>query len=115
MPAVLDRASSDASASPPPDLHWTGGWRALAFVLSPSSIWGLLSDFYHLMSIRAFALYLLLPATALLVALAAWDRLSGGRMLWRAVAWGAVAGLLAGVSYDVFRLPFVFARQWGIA
>jgi len=24
------------------------------------------------------------------------------------------AGLLAAVAYDVFRLPFVFAKQWGI-
>jgi hypothetical protein len=28
---------------------------------------------------------------------------------------GLVGGLLAAVAYDIFRLPFVFAREWGIA
>src|SRR5665213_496077 len=27
---------------------------------------------------------------------------------------GLAGGLLAAVAYDVFRLPFVFAREWGI-
>jgi hypothetical protein len=36
-------------------------------------------------------------------------------MLWRAVLIGLLGGLLAAVSYDVFRLPFVFAKECGLA
>jgi len=28
---------------------------------------------------------------------------------------GLAGGLLAAISYDIFRIPFVFAREWGIA
>lgn len=104
-------ATAGAAKSP---LHWTPAWRCVVFVLSASSIWCLLSDFYHLMSMRTFALSVMLPSSAALVALAVWDRISGGRMLWRIVLIGAMAGLIAAVAYDVFRLPFVYARAWGI-
>ncbi|MGZ4988579.1 MAG: hypothetical protein ACXWBP_11070 [Limisphaerales bacterium] len=43
------------------------------------------------------------------------SRLRGDQQLWRAVMVGLLAGLLAAVAYDIFRLPFVFAKQWGIA
>jgi hypothetical protein len=45
--------------------------------------------------------------------LAALDRLRGNGRLWRGVWIGTLAGLLAVVAYDVLRLPFVFAREWG--
>ena len=50
-----------------------------------------------------------------LIAFAIFDRLRGDGLLWRAVSIGLVGGLLAAVSYDVFRLPFVLAKEWGIA
>jgi hypothetical protein len=50
-----------------------------------------------------------------LLAAALFDRQRGDGQLWRAVIIGLAGGLLAAVAYDVFRLPFVFARQWGIA
>jgi len=50
-----------------------------------------------------------------LFAFAVFDRFRGDGILWRAVLIGFVGGLLAAVSYDVFRLPFVFAKEWGIA
>jgi hypothetical protein len=46
--------------------------------------------------------------------LAALDRRRGDGHVWRAVSIGLLGGLLAAVAYDVFRLPFVFAREWGI-
>ncbi len=94
---------------------WTPAWRSMVFVLAAASIWCLLAEFYHLCSMRTFTICALMPATALLAGLALWDRLRGDRQLWRAVLVGAAAGLLAALAYDVFRLPFVYARQWGIA
>jgi hypothetical protein len=49
-----------------------------------------------------------------LFAFAGLDCWKGDGQLWRAVSSGLVAGLLAAVAYDVFRLPFVFAKEWGI-
>ena len=43
------------------------------------------------------------------------DRLQGTPDNFGAPVWiGLVGGLLAAISYDVFRLPFVFAKEWGI-
>jgi hypothetical protein len=64
---------------------------------------------------RTFTLFIFAPAMAVLLGFALFDRFRGDRMLWRAVLIGFVGGLLAAVSYDVFRLPFVFAREWGIS
>jgi hypothetical protein len=58
---------------------------------------------------RTFTLYILIPATALLVAIAFLDLAKGDRRLFRACAIGAVGGLLAAVAYDLFRIPFVVA------
>jgi hypothetical protein len=60
---------------------------------------------------RTFTLFVSLPAMFIIAALAWLDRLAGDRRLWNAVIVGAVAGLLAAAAYDIFRLPFVFARQ----
>jgi hypothetical protein len=64
---------------------------------------------------RIFTLFIFAPAMVMSFGFALFDRLRGDRMLWRAVLIGFVGGLLAAVSYDVFRLPFVFAKEWGIA
>ena len=32
--------------------------------------------------------------------------------MWQGVVIGAVAGFVAACAYDVFRLPFVFSREW---
>jgi hypothetical protein len=88
-------------------LQWTPAGRALVFVLSAASIWCLLAEFYGLCSMRTFTLAVLLPATALLVLIAAMDYWRGDRRLFRAVMVGAVGGLLAAVAYDLFRLPWV--------
>src|SRR2546429_429681 len=64
---------------------------------------------------RIFTLFIFLPAMILLFAVALLDRQLGNRDLWRAVLIGIAGGLLAAIAYDVFRLPFVFAKEWGIS
>ena len=64
---------------------------------------------------RIFTLYIFAPAMVALLGFALFDRIRGDGMLWRAVLLGLIGGLLAAVSYDVFRLPFVFAKEWGIS
>jgi hypothetical protein len=64
---------------------------------------------------RTFTLLIFMPAVVVLFGFAVFDRLRGDGILWRAVLIGLVGGLLAAVAYDVFRLPFVFAKEWGIA
>ena len=104
---------------PPPTtlptvLQWTAAGRLLVFALSSTSIWCLLAEFYSLCSMRTFVFAFFLPSTVALLALAALDRVLGEGRLWRAVVVGGVAGFIAACAYDVFRLPFVFAREWGI-
>src|SRR5437763_2970873 len=102
----------DASAKQPhlpPVLQWTPAGRAIVFFLSATSIWCLLAEFYGLCSMRAFTLWILIPATILLIAMALLDLAKGDRRLWRAVLIGSIGGLLAAFAYDLFRLPFVVA------
>src|SRR5215475_5995584 len=84
-------------------------------MLAASSIACLLFDFYRLCPMRTFTLFIFAPAMVALLGFAIFDRLRGDGMLWRAVLIGFFGGLLAAVSYDVFRLPFVFAKEWGIS
>ena len=63
---------------------------------------------------RRFALFAFVPALVLLAGLAVVDRYWGNQELCRAVMVGLWAGLLAAMAYDVFRLPFVYARPWGL-
>jgi hypothetical protein len=95
--------------------HWTGASRWMVFLLASTSIACLLLDFYHLCSMRIFTGFIFLPAMVLLVTFALFDRFRGDGRLWQAVLIGLVGGLLAAVCYDIFRLPFVFAKEWGIS
>ena len=94
--------------------HWSGGWRTLIFFLAATSIWCLLAEMYGLCSMRTFTIWILIPATVILYALGIWDRGRGDGTLWRGVVIGSIAGLLAAVAYDIFRLPFVFSHAWGL-
>ena len=86
----------------------------IVFLLAATSIACLLIEFYRPASMRATTLFLFLPALAVLLALAAADRLLGDQKLRRGIAIGITAGLTAAIAYDLFRLPFVFSRAWGI-
>jgi hypothetical protein len=95
--------------------HWTAAGRWVVFLLAASSIACLLFDFYRLCPMRTFTLFIFAPAMVILFGFAIFDRVQADGMLWRAVLIGFVGGLLAAVAYDIFRLPFVFAKEWGIA
>jgi hypothetical protein len=95
--------------------YWDARGRWIVFLLAASSIACLLFDFYGLCPMRIFTPFIFLPALLALSGVALFDRLRGDGQLWRAVLVGLVAGLLAAVAYDVFRLPFVFANELGIS
>lgn len=97
-----------------PTTLWTPAGRALIFTLAASSIWCLLAEFYGLCSMRTFTYFVSIPALSLLTGLAIYDRVRGDRQTWNAVLVGALAGLAAAVAYDVFRIPFVYAKELGI-
>lgn len=98
----------------PAIFRWTWPGRALVFVLAASSIWCLLAEFYGLCSMRAFTFAVVLPSSAGLAVLAVLDGYRGDGRLCRAVIVGGIAGLAAAGAYDLFRLPFVFAHEWGL-
>jgi hypothetical protein len=88
--------------------------RITVFLLASTSIACLLVEMYHLWPMRGFTLCVFLPACCALIAMAIYDALRGDGRLWRMVLIGAIAGFVAAVSYDIFRLPFVFSKQWGL-
>ena len=105
---------SHADVSSGAGCPWTLRSRVVVFVLAASSIACLLADFYKLCPMDVFTPFIFLPAFIALCAFAVLDRARGNGHVWRAVWIGMFAGLLAAVAYDVFRLPFVFAKEWGI-
>ena len=78
--------------------------RLAVFGLASTSFACLLGAFYGLWTMRTFACFVYLPAGTALTALA-WAR--RGTLPARWIVQGALAGLLAAVAYDLFRLPFV--------
>ena len=107
MSRIASDTTSEGPAGAPP--MWTPAWRFAIFMLSATSIWCLLAEFYGLCSMRTFTGYVLIPSSLVLIALAVYDRVAGARHLWQAVVIGSIAGVAAAVAYDVFRLPFVIA------
>ena len=88
--------------------------RILVFLLASTSIACLLGEMYQLWPMRIFTLAVFLPACCAIVAIALHDFLRGDGKLCRIILVGALAGFVAAVSYDIFRLPFVFSNQWGL-
>lgn len=94
---------------------WTPAGRSLVFVLAATSIACLLAEFYGMGSMRFWTCYILLPACVALALISLLDlRMNDGKLA-RMVLLGAVAGLLAAVAYDLFRVPFVWSREWHLA
>src|SRR3954454_6028381 len=98
-----------------PFISWTTHGRTIVFLLAASSIACLLVEFYALCPMRTFTLWIFFPCCVALLFLAALSRVKSDGQLYRAVLIGIIAGLIAAVAYDIFRLPFVFAKQWHIA
>jgi hypothetical protein len=95
--------------------HWTMGMRVLVFALAATSIACLLFDFYRLCPMRIFTFAVFLPALVGLGFLGLFDLKRGDGRLVRALSIGVLGGLIAAVSYDTFRLPFVFSKEWGLS
>src|SRR5947209_7392348 len=108
------RSEHERGSCAPRD-YWTTPGRLLVFFLAATSIACLLFDFYHLCPMRLFTLIVFVPALLVLLAIAVIDGLRGNGKLCRAVLLGLFGGLLAAAAYDVFRLPFVLARELGIS
>jgi hypothetical protein len=85
--------------------------RVLVFTLALLSFACLLGQFYGLWTMHFFGCWVLPPATALLIYIAYRhrDRNPGLSSPYTWIAQGAVAGVLAAVAYDLYRLPFVLS------
>jgi hypothetical protein len=92
---------------------WTRPERTALFLLASTSITCLLSEFYNLCPMRSFTLWVFGPALAILTTWTVLDARGSGRIT-RPVLLGAVGGLVAAISYDLFRLPFVFSKELGL-
>jgi hypothetical protein len=88
--------------------------RIAVFLLASTSIAALLGEMYRLWPMRAFTLGIFLPSCCVLLAMALYDLWRGDGRTCRIIFIGACAGFIAAVSYDIFRLPFVFSKQWGL-
>jgi hypothetical protein len=77
-----------SAAIPRPIDFWSMPLRILVFVLSATSIWCLLAEFYGLCSMRTFTFFISLPALMVLAALTFVDRARGNQRLWRGVIVG---------------------------
>ena len=87
------------------------GNRMVVFALAWLSFGCLLGQFYGLWTMRVFGCWVLPPATGLLV-IAAYLHRNQPHGLVSPYTWivqGAVAGVLAAVAYDAYRLPFVLS------
>jgi hypothetical protein len=89
--------------------------RIIIFLLAATSIWSLLGEMYHFWPMRFFALAVFLPACVALAAIAWHDHRRGAGRAWRIIIIGTISGLIAAVAYDIFRLPFVFSKSWGLS
>jgi hypothetical protein len=88
--------------------------RIIVFLLASTSIASLLGEMYRLWPMRFFALAVFVPACLALIALALHNRWRGDGQACRIILIGAIAGFVAAVAYDVFRLPFVWSTSWGL-
>src|ERR1035441_265710 len=89
--------------------------RIVIFLLAATSIASLLGEMYRLWPMRFFTLAVFAPASIALLAFALYDRWRGDGRAFRIIFIGAIAGFVAAVSSDIFRLPFVFSKSWGLA
>jgi hypothetical protein len=105
---------NEREAGNPGKDFWSPDCRLAVFALASTSILSLLVEFYGLFSMRTFTLFVSLPALFALTAWALFDHATGSQRLCRGIVVGSIAGLVAALAYDIFRLPFVFAHGLGI-
>jgi hypothetical protein len=93
---------------------WSPDCRLAVFALASTSLLSLLVEFYGLCSMRTFTFLVSGPALLALAGWALFDGAIGSQRQWRGIVVGSLAGLVAALAYDIFRLPFVFAHELGI-
>src|ERR1044071_7017337 len=83
--------------------------RLVVFKLAFLSFACLLGQFFGFWTMRFFGCWILPPATALLALVAYYHR-NETRSLqspWTWIVQGTLAGIVAAITYDLYRLPFV--------
>jgi hypothetical protein len=87
------------------------GTRPVVFTLAFLSFACLLGTFFGFWSMRVFGCWVLPPATALLIFIAHRHRgrAAGLSSPYTWIVQGAIAGVVAAVAYDLYRLPFVLS------
>lgn len=83
--------------------------RIAAVALASTSFVALFAEMYRVVALRPAVCVLVLPALVVLGALAIRDRRGGDGALARDLGRGALGGVVAAVTYDLFRVPFVLA------
>jgi len=81
--------------------------RTLIFTLASMSFACLLGQMYALWTMKWFACWLVIPATVVLIVIAIVDPYSGPDTPRNWILHGAIAGVIAAIAYDLYRLPFV--------
>jgi hypothetical protein len=92
---------------------WTIRTRVWAFALGATSVGSLILHFYGIMQLRLGAPCLALPAFALLAWVYFANRAGPKHFLSRQILIGVIAGFLACIAYDLFRVPFVLLKNAG--
>src|ERR1051325_4330180 len=83
--------------------------RVSVFALALLSFACLFGQFFGWWTMHLFGCWILIPATAMLTAVAYWHRAEPRTLQspWTWVVHGAIGGIVAAFAYDLFRLPFV--------
>ena len=85
--------------------------RLAACVASAASMAALLAKLFGLVSMRSAGLGVALPCSLLLIGIWVWAQRCGKKNLATDLAIGFVAGALATIAYDLFRMPFQLTGQ----
>ncbi len=101
-------------SSLPKALQWTSIGRLAIFLLAATSILCLLTDAEGFVTLRSVFFAILTPACISLLLIAALNRARGEGQLFRAIKFGAFAGLAGAIVFFVFRIPFVFSHELGL-
>ncbi len=94
--------------------QWTSAGRLVIFLLAATSILCLLTDAEGVVTLRSVFFAILAPACIALALVAALNQARGDGQLFRAIKFGAAAGLAGAIVFFVFRLPFVYSQEFGL-
>ena len=113
-PVAQSKLPVPAASMLPRFLDWTSSGRALIFLLAATSILCLIIDAEGYVTLRSFFFAILGPAYLALAAIAVLNRSKGDGQLFRAIKFGAIAGIVGAIVFFIFRMPFVYSQQLGL-